>query len=175
MQPGRSKDLVAAASLAAALGLGGFLFLRAQGYFGVNWTDGARRFPSETGERVRHAVWDAPEVLPRLGDAARPTLASDGRWLVFASGERGLNGELFLAEIVDGVPQEPRPLSELNSPADELAPAFGHGALYFASDRPGGAGGLDVWRAPFAAGEFGAVERLAPGLNSAADETDPAP
>src|SRR5262245_7619161 len=175
MKPGRSKDLVAGAALAGALGLGGFLFLRARGALGVSWTDGERTFRSETGERVRHAVWDAPEDLGTLGEASRPALSPDGRWLVFAAGERGLNCELYLAELVEGVPRDARPLAALDTSADELAPAFGHGALYFASDRPGGTGKLDLWRAPYADGEFGAAEPLAGGLNSAADETDPAP
>ena len=84
---GRSKDLVAGAALAGAFGLGGFLFLRAHGALGVSWTDGERTFRSETEERVRHAVWDAPEDLGTLGEATRPTLSPDGRWLVFAAGE----------------------------------------------------------------------------------------
>ncbi len=175
MRPGRSKDLVAAAALAGALGLGGFLFLRAQGLLGTHWTDGTRRFASATERSVRHAVWDAPERLEGLGEGSDPALSPDGRWLVFASGARGLNQELFVAELVDGVPGEAQPLSALNSPADELAPAFADGWLWFASDRAGGAGGLDLWRARYREGEFGRVEALAPGLNSAADETDPAP
>ena len=140
MRAGRSKDLVATAALTGALGLGGFLYLRAHGFLGEHWTDGARRFASETENVVRHAVWDQPERWSELGQASDPTLSPDGRWLVFASGARGLNVELFVAEMVDGVPAEPRPLSALNSPSDELAPAFGDDGLYFASDRAGGAG-----------------------------------
>jgi hypothetical protein len=63
---------------------------------------------------------------------------------------------------------------ELNTSADELAPAFAEGALLFASDRPGGHGGLDLWRAPYSDGVFGPAEPLPPGINSPADETDPA-
>ncbi|HEX6885550.1 MAG TPA: hypothetical protein VF530_19415, partial [Planctomycetota bacterium] len=175
MSPSRSKDLVAALALAAALGLGGYLLARERGWLGTAWTDGARSFGAETGPLVRHAVWDAPQALTELGDARDPALSPDGRWLVFASGERGLNVELYLAELVDGRPEAVRPLAALCSPADELAPAFGPDGLYFASDRPGGAGGLDLWHAPYAAGVFGAPAPLGPGLNTAADETDPAP
>jgi Tol biopolymer transport system component len=178
VKPGRSKDLVAGAALAGALGLGGFLLLRARGALGVSWTDGERSFRSETGASVRHAVWDLPEDLGELGEpgeGSRPALSPDGRWLVFAAGARGLNCELYLAEMVAGVPRGPRPLATLSTSADELAPAFGHGALYFASDRPGGAGKLDLWRAAYEDGAFGPAELLAGGLNSAADETDPAP
>lgn len=175
MRPGWSKDVVAATALASALGLGGFLFLRARGAFGASWSDGQRRFDSATGSRVRHAVWDEPEVLAELGQGSAPALSPDGRWLVFASGARGLNAELFVAERRSDGTSEPRVLFELDTPADELAPAFGDGFLYFASDRDGGAGGLDLWRARYRDGEFGRAEPVPPGINSAADETDPAP
>src|SRR5262249_13642424 len=66
-------------------------------------------------------------------------------------------------------------LAALDSPADELAPGFGGGWLYFASDRAGGAGGLDLWRASFAEGVTGEPEHLGGALASAADDTDPAP
>ena len=127
MKSGRSKDLVALLATCGALGLGSFLLLRARGALGEEWTDGARRFASASGADVRHAVWDAPQRLDALGEVRDPALSPDGRLLVFASGERGLNVELFAAELVDGEPREPRPLVALNSPADELAPAFADG------------------------------------------------
>ncbi|MDF1837492.1 MAG: TolB-like protein, partial [Planctomycetota bacterium] len=75
-------------------------------------------------------------------------------------GERGLGTDLWMAEMVDGKAMHSRPLSELNSDKDEVAPAFGHGALYFASNREGGMGGLDLWRVPFADSRFGNPEHL---------------
>jgi len=183
MGPGRSKDWVAAGAALTALVFGAYLFLRAQARIGVAWTDGERRFAAETGSDIRHAVWGAPEALDAGdalgGEAGDPTLSPDGRWLVFATGTRGLNAELYLAELVDGAPRAVEPLAAVNSPADELAPAFGVDAggwaLFFASDRAGGPGGLDLWRAPYADGAFGAPEPLAGGVNSGADDTDPAP
>ena len=63
----------------------------------------------------------------------------------------------------------------MNSAADELAPSFTtDGALIFASNRPGGEGGLDLWRSRYDRGVFGRPEHLdGKGLNTPADETDP--
>ena len=46
--------------------------------------------------------------------------------------------------------------------------------LLFASNRPGGAGGLDLWRARYDRGVFEAPERLGGNVNGPADDTDPA-
>jgi len=172
---GRGKDLVAALAVAVALVHGGTILLRARGVLGAHWTDGERRLASETGDLVRHAVWDEPEVLAQVGAARDPALTPDGRFLVFVTGERRLNAELYIAELVDGTFARVEPIAELNTASDELAPAFAEGALWFASDRPGGAGGLDLWRASYTDGRFGPAELVGPGLNSAADDTDPAP
>ncbi len=78
-------------------------------------------------------------------------------------------------------------LSELNTYANESAPAIAlYGDfLYFASDRPGGSGGFDLYRARrFAEGAvasaaaetlggFGDAENLGTTLNSPGDETEP--
>jgi hypothetical protein len=131
------------------------------------------------GELVRHAEWAAPSPLaaPLAGNAnlGRPAISPDGRWLAFAAGERGQDVGLYLCERHGDALGAARRLAGLDSPADELAPAFGAGYLYFASDRAGGAGGLDLWRAPFADGATGEPEHLGGALASAADDTDPAP
>ncbi|MEE8468270.1 MAG: hypothetical protein V3T22_07430, partial [Planctomycetota bacterium] len=62
-----------------------------------------------------------------------------------------------------------------NTEADECAPCFSGGALYFASDRLGTAGGLDLYRARYDHGLFEVAERLTGEINSTADDTDPAP
>ncbi|MFT4647161.1 MAG: hypothetical protein ACI9X4_000368 [Glaciecola sp.] len=173
------KNLVIAICLLSA----GFLvaWLRFRPHLGTEgrFTDGVREYAAIASEPLRYALWD--DVLPveGLADGASrefdPCLSPDGRWLVFAVGERGLGTNLWIAEMTGGKATNARPLSELNSDKDELAPAFGHGALYFASNREGSVGGLDIWRVPFENDRFGSVEHLADALQSKADDTDPAP
>jgi hypothetical protein len=47
--------------------------------------------------------------------------------------------------------------------------------LYMASNRPGGQGGLDIWRAPRSGDGWGAPENLGPPVNTQADEFCPSP
>ena len=46
--------------------------------------------------------------------------------------------------------------------------------IYFASDMPGGYGGLDIWRASFNSHGTGPVENLGPSINTAGNECFPA-
>jgi hypothetical protein len=48
-------------------------------------------------------------------------------------------------------------------------------ALYIASNRPGGQGGLDIWRAPRSGDGWGAPVNLGPKVNTSADEFCPSP
>ncbi len=128
--------------------------------------------------RLRLAVWESPRPMAgELDTQARESHARtspDGRWIVYSVGELGGDCELYLAELVGGVPGAPRALAELNSAADELSPAWSDDALYFCSDRANGAGGFDLYRAAWDGVSFGAVEALAE-LNGPANECDPAP
>lgn len=153
-----------------------------------HFTDGRGRLELSDVERLRYAVWDAPEaVLGDLngpGSETRTTVSPDGRWVVFASGERGVDADLYVGAIDGERVTNVRALDELNGPFDEVAPRFGALGLYFASNRPGGDGGLDLFRASFdtdgLTGLFGGVSfatprRIEGGLNSTGDDTDPAP
>jgi len=174
-----SKNVVIVLALVAA----GFFaaWLRFRSYLGSEgrFSDGQRTYDVGDAGEVRYAVWDRPVRLE--GDAAagegeaRPALSADGRWLVFSVGQRGLGIDLYLAEMVGGRATDARPLAILNSEADDCAPAFGGDCLYFASDRTGTIGGLDLYRAPFSSGVFGEPARLEGGLSTTADDTDPAP
>lgn len=94
--------------------------------------------------------------------------------------------ELVYAALVDAEKwrwSEPRPLPEASSRHGETDPCFSPAGdfLYFASDRPGGFGGYDLYRASveFAQGAEGrtvrlhSVEDLGKPVNSAYDETLP--
>jgi hypothetical protein len=179
MARSRGKTLVMIAALTGALGYA--LVHRVLSFregAGLLSDGSALRLPLD-GPGLRHVVWDAPRPLGGALEGSsgeeRPALSLDGRFLVFASGQRGLNCELYLCELSGGVPGEPRRIAELDGPQDEVAPSFSADYLYFASDRAGGAGGLDLYRARFHDGQFEPPERLADALQSAADETDPAP
>ncbi|RKY20181.1 MAG: hypothetical protein DRQ55_08500 [Planctomycetota bacterium] len=143
------------------------------------WTDGVREVSLDDRAALRYAVWDEPVPLgPAVNGPEREGRASvspDGTQLVFAVGEPGLNADLWIADLVDGEPIDPRPLRVANSPFDEVSPAFGPDALWLASNRPGGEGGFDLLRCPWRDGVFEPAERLAPGLASEYDELDPAP
>lgn len=177
------KSAVAAKNLVIAMALAGAALLALN-----RWVvplvfelrpirDGAGSYARDDA-RLRLAVWEAPRALDGALDTplreSHARLSPDGRWLVFRAGDEGGAADLFLAELVGGVPGEPRALVELNSGADDLAPAWGAGELYFASDRAGGPGGLDLYRASFDGVSFGAPE-LVVLANTSANETEPAP
>jgi Tol biopolymer transport system component len=66
---------------------------------------------------------------------------------------------------------------DLNSSANDGCPILSpyDDSLYFASNRPGGQGGLDIWVAHRSGDGWGAPVNLGPGINSAADDFCPAP
>jgi hypothetical protein len=66
-----------------------------------------------------------------------------GRWGLFRTTRKKVGGEWA----------KPEPLSGLSHPAGErgdMSPCVSGTTLYFASDRPGGQGGLDLWSIPIA-------------------------
>ena len=170
--------------IAVSLVAAGFLFawLRFRPHLGTEgaFTDGERTIEIEKVDELRYAVWDAPLPLP--GDLnsdepeGAPVLSPDGRYMLFVAGARGIGTDIWICDLdSQGNALEPRPLIGVNSSADELAPSFtSDGALIFASNRPGGEGGLDLWRSDYDRGVFGRPEHLdGRGLNTPADETDP--
>ena len=84
--------------------------------------------------------------------------------------------DLYQAEVTDDGIQAPIPVAPLNTPFNEGAPAvsaFGD-FLYFASDRPGGRGGFDLYRSRRLRGEYRAPENLGDAVNTPANDLDPA-
>nr|WP_246022797.1 TolB-like protein [Lysobacter terrigena] len=110
----------------------------------------------------------------------RATVSPDGQTIVWGSPDRaGASGgwDLWRAHRIDGRWQNAEPLA-LNTPAKEFDPMFsGDGRwLYFFSNRAGGQGGDDLYRAPVAAdGAIGAAKNLGPGVNTRGDEWAPTP
>lgn len=111
--------------------------------------------------RLESDAWSAP--LPFEHNSTKhsimhPAFTSDGRSLVFAGDLEGGSGgmDLYICHRAgEGwtVPENLGPT--INGPANEAFPSFGpDGALYFASDRVGGLGKLDLYRAQAGSGTW---------------------
>jgi len=139
-----------------------------------HWTIVVSRF-----ERGR---WSAPEVAPFSGQYrdADPFITPDGQRFFFIStrpvdGKRKEDNDIWMMEKKGdgwGAPQHLGPT--INSEANEWFPTVAdNGALYFGSERPGGQGSADIWRAPLTQDRYGAAENLGQPINSRAGEFEP--
>jgi hypothetical protein len=129
--------------------------------------------------RCTASGWSAAEPPPFAGDGveADPYFTPDGRSLYFIS-TRSLDNvrrrdlDIWRVDRDDAAGwQTPVHLPEpINSPNAEWFPRLGtDGSLYFGSDRPGGLGATDIWRAREAAGQW-TIENLGPAINTPGDE-----
>jgi hypothetical protein len=86
-------------------------------------------------------------------------------------GGRG-RSDIWVCESVNGDWSAPKNMgSEINSPETDNYPCIhSSGKLYFTSNRPGGAGGLDVYYSDFIDGSWDTPVRLAEPINSASDD-----
>ncbi|NRA58369.1 MAG: PD40 domain-containing protein [Phycisphaerales bacterium] len=143
------------------------------------YTDDQSIRASAEQAQVRDILWRTPEPLRTVtGDAILgddPAISPDGDTLLLTRRSDTGDRDLYIAGRVGDSWTEPRPLAELNSIDNELAPAISADGqrLYFASDRPGGQGGLDVWVSIRQDGRWQEPTPLA--LNSNYDDTDPHP
>jgi TolB protein len=131
----------------------------------------ARFIPTTPIERF------APGLASTTYSDIRLTISPDGRTALWFSRDRpgGAGGyDIWMARRTpDGWgPAAPVPF---NTPGREFDPAFSADGrtVFFCSDRPGGAGGDDLYRVAFDDGRFGAVDSLGPAVNSAGDEFAP--
>lgn len=111
---------------------------------------------------------------PKPGDDAPPP--ADGWTATLREEFTHRDYDLYAAAVNDAGFDRAAPLTALNTPQNEGAPAvspFGD-FVYFSSDRPGGRGGFDLYRTRRINGEFHLVENLGGAVNTDANELDPA-
>jgi len=103
-----------------------------------------------------------------------PFISADGMYLFFCSDMPGGLGkyDIYMCENVDGKWTSPVNLGDKVNSADAEINPFLHssGRLYFASDRPGGHGGLDIWYTTLAFGSWTKPVVLDDPINSEADD-----
>lgn len=110
-----------------------------------------------------------------------PAFSPDGKTLVFARGNTGKkNGatdvKLYLSRNVNGQWSEPRYLPVNDSLAWDGSPAFSRDGktLYFASNRKGGLGGIDLYSTNMdASGRFSRPVNMGAAINTTGDEMFP--
>jgi peptidoglycan-associated lipoprotein len=126
-------------------------------------------------------------------NVASPAFTPDGRTMVFAKGNSskkkggGADVDLFRTQFRSGAWTEPTPINVNTQFKDEYdavarnfswdsSPAFSPDGrtLYFASNRPGGYGGTDLYSAQMdSRGRFSRVRNLGPEINTPGNELFP--
>ncbi len=132
--------------------------------------------------RFSKGRWTAPEIAPFSGrwSDADVAFSPDGRRLFFIStrpvgdGPAREDTDLWVMEKAGDGWGPPRHLSELSSPGFEWFPSLTtSGTIYFGSERPGGKGKSDLWRAEWRGDRFGPPENLGEVINTADQEIEP--
>jgi outer membrane protein OmpA-like peptidoglycan-associated protein/5-hydroxyisourate hydrolase-like protein (transthyretin family) len=152
---------------------------------GRNRTDKQKKISSRKPQQLQiyaakesQHVWYSLEPFPFNTDSfsvAHPSLSPDGQVMIFASDMPGGFGgsDLYISRRDElGNWMKPVNLGEtVNSAHNELFP-FLHedGNLYFASDRPGGLGGYDVYEAIKSIGGYSRLVNMGTPFNSSADD-----
>ena len=118
----------------------------------------------------------APGIVSTESSEIRLTISPDGRTALWFSRNRpgGAGGYDIWMSRRDGANDAwgvATPAS-INTAGRDFDPAFSADgeSVYFSSDRPGGLGGDDLYRAPFHDGIFGAAQHLGSAVNSARNE-----
>jgi hypothetical protein len=128
----------------------------------------------------RDILWQPPvklsEVLNTTEQDYEPRLSWDGLTLYFVRGKAGENADILFAKRTPTGWTDARPVEEINTEYDDLGPepAPDGCSLYFYSDRPGGAGGYDLWVAQRGASGWQTPINLGPAVNSEFNDYGPA-
>jgi Tol biopolymer transport system component len=127
--------------------------------------------------------WNTPQIASFSGmySDADPFLSPDGSKLFYMS-RRPIEGtaerpdfDIWMVSKTAGGWSKPQHLDDsVNTAANEIFPSVASdGTLYFASDRPGGKGGNDIYRSRFAGGKYSPAESLGDIINTPTIDSNP--
>jgi outer membrane protein OmpA-like peptidoglycan-associated protein len=105
---------------------------------------------------------------------SQPTITADGRTIYFVSDRFGGKGgtDIYVTSWTGKDWTVAKPVEGVNTSSDEMSPeiAADGRSMTFSSNRPGGAGGFDIYTATVEGGKATNVQRLGEPINTSADE-----
>ena len=125
----------------------------------------------------RDGTWSEPDNDLKFntpGHDACVGLNQDGTKLILYKSDNG--GDLYISEYENGDWSDPEPLSGINTSNWESSASFtpDEKFIYFTSDKPGGYGGSDIYKAELLEnGRYGNIENLGEVINTPFDEDAP--
>ena len=126
-----------------------------------------------------------PEPVNSDNNEGTISITADGKNIFFSAKDRlnaqgmpiGIGGfDIYFSAYNMGQWSKPNNLGQpVNSPSWDAQPSISPDGLnlYFASDRPGGFGGADIWVSTFKDGRFQPPVNLGPEINTAGEEQSP--
>lgn len=142
-------------------------------------------YRSEISDTVWGPAYKLPAPINTEANEGTISISADGKTIFFSANNRvndkgipmGLGRQdIYLAFYNNGIWSNPFNIGQpINSEYWDAQPAISPDGLtlYFASGRPGGYGGIDLWMSTFKDGRFQMPVNLGPEINTKGDEQAP--
>ncbi len=125
--------------------------------------------------------WQKGEPLTELNteeNEGAECISADGNLLLYTVCNRpGLLGscDIFFSQKKEGKWTTPRGFTPISSPSWDSQPSISADGktIYFASDRPGGFGGYDIWYISFENGKWSEARNIGKSINTPANDQTP--
>ncbi|MCX6998517.1 MAG: hypothetical protein NTV49_15895 [Kiritimatiellaeota bacterium] len=179
--PGLRRRLVPLLAWLALTGALLHLFLALRATVWCTYTDDVSIRENALDAKPRLVIWEEPRIALGARDASavaqKPAFSPDGAALVFSSQSAGATNAQRYACTWDGRTwSKPAPSEGLPATGRDTDPGIARNGRYifFASDRPGGYGGFDIYGSRVIRGERQPAVNLGLEINSPADDLAPA-
>lgn len=123
------------------------------------------------GQSGQYSLREDVQLALGDGNYSNPTLSDDGNLMVFSfTSLTDTSSDIYYSTKVGDKWLKPLPIETVNTPYNESFTRIYKNTLYFASDRPEGLGGLDIYKSTFNGINFEEPKTLPAPVNSDADD-----